>query len=157
MKPVANSNPQAISCPCSQSKAHISSQPITRFVCHCSICQSLYKKPADFVVIHAKHVTLDKTDQLDFAKYRLPPALNRGVCAECHTPVIGFLRLAPFLKLAFIPAERFSDLTNLPEIQAHIFYHSRTKDINDENVKISGYWKSEWAVTQAVLRGLMRT
>lgn len=150
----SDSSIQTICCPCNQSQVHISSMPIARFVCHCSICQNLYKKPADFVVIHAKHVSLDKTDRIKFAKYRLPPALKRGVCATCHTPVIGFLRLAPFLKLAFIPVERFETQDNLPDIQAHIFYHSRTQDIDDQRTKISGYWKSELAVTQAVLKGL---
>lgn len=158
MQTEANPSPlkQTASCVCSESKVSVLSKPLIRFKCHCTICQNLYKKPyAEFVVIQAKHIQLDKVDHIEFGKYRRPPALNRGVCSVCHAPLVAFLRVAPFLKLAFIPVERFSDSSNLPPPQAHIFYHSRSSDIDDSLPKISGYWKSELAVSQALLKALL--
>ncbi len=144
-------------CACSESKLTVLSKPLARFKCHCTVCQKLYNKAyAEFIVIHAKHLQLDKSEHITFGKYRRPPALKRGICTQCHTPIVAFLRLAPFLKLAFIPTERFSDLSKLPEAQAHIFYHRRSSDIDDELPKISGYWKSEFVVSQSVIKGLFR-
>jgi hypothetical protein len=65
--------------------------------------------------------------------------------------VIGFLRLAPFLQLAFVPTTNFADPAALPPPGAHIFYHRRVDDVNDSLPKISGYWPSELAVTRAVM------
>lgn len=147
---------QSAECNCQASKITLNSKPFARFKCHCTICQKLYNKPyADFVVVNAKHIQIDKGDSLAFAKHRLPPALNRGICSKCHSPLVGFLRLAPMLKLAFIPADRFEDPSNLPAAQGHIFYHSRHQDINDDLPKLNGYWKSELAVTKAVFKGLV--
>jgi hypothetical protein len=147
---------QSAKCACHKSKITVHSKPFARFMCHCTICQNLYKKPyADFVVVNAKHVQQEKGDHLEYAKYRLPPALNRGICSECHAPLLGKLRIAPFVQLAFIPSDRFEDPNQLPEPQGHIFYHSRAKDIEDDLPKISGYWKSELAVTSAVIKGMI--
>lgn len=147
---------QSASCPCSVSSISVKAKPFARFKCHCSICQKLYKQPyADFVVLNAKHLIIEKPETIEFAKYRLPPALNRGLCSHCHSPLVGFLRLAPFLSLAFVPSERFQDANQLPALQGHIFYHRRLSDAEDELPKFEGYWHSELAVTKACLKGLM--
>jgi hypothetical protein len=65
--------------------------------------------------------------------------------------VVGFLRLATFVRLAFVPTRNFSDQSVLPAPSAHIFYHRRQVDAADELKKISGYWPSELAVTRLVL------
>ncbi|KZY32240.1 MULTISPECIES: GFA family protein [unclassified Oleiphilus] len=148
---------QSASCSCTTSKITVRAQPFSRFKCHCTICQEIYNKPyAEFVVVNAKNVELNKSDQLLFAKYRRPPALTRGICQNCQSPLVGFLRLAPFLKLAFIPIDRFEDPGALPAAQGHIFYHSRSEEIDDNLPKFSGYWKSELAVSQSVLKGLIQ-
>ena len=147
---------QTAQCRCKQSKISVKAKPFARFKCHCTICQKLYNKPyAEFVVVNAKDVCLDKCDQIKFGKYRRPPALSRGLCQGCDSPLIAFLRLAPFIKLAFIPIERFNNADELPGPLGHIFYHSRTQDIEDDLPKVSGYWKSELTVTRAVLKGLI--
>lgn len=147
---------QNATCSCQASRISITAKPFARFRCHCSICQKVYKKPfADFVVVNAKHVELNDIEHLEFAKYRLPPALKRGICRGCHSPLLGLLRLAPFVQLAFVPTERFDDSSELPELEGHIFYHRRVQDADDHLPKISGYWKSELAVTKAVLKGLV--
>ena len=65
--------------------------------------------------------------------------------------MVGFLRLAPFLQLAFVPSKNFSGLAALPLPSAHIFYHRRVNDVHDSLLKISGYWPSEFAVSKLVV------
>jgi len=148
---------QKCACSCGESSFIVKTTPIARFTCHCTICQSVYKKPfANFTVLLARDVEIINDQQLKFAKYRLPPALIRGICTSCNQPTIGFLQAAPFLKLAFIPSSLFPLQELLPATSGHIFYHSRAQDIADQLPKISGYWHSEWAVSKAILAGLFK-
>ena len=148
---------QHCACTCGESTFQVKNKPKVRFSCHCTICQSLYKQAfANFTVVPAKDVVLDNAQKIKFSKYRLPPALNRGVCASCGKPTIAFLHIAPLLKLAFIPSNTFSDQASLPATGGHIFYHSRAQDVVDQLPKISGYWRSEWAVSKAIMAGLFK-
>jgi hypothetical protein len=70
--------------------------------------------------------------------------------------VVGFLRLAPFVQLAFVPSRNVPDQAALPMPGAHIFYHRRIADANDLLPKISGYWRSELAVTRMVFASTFR-
>jgi hypothetical protein len=92
---------------------------------------------------------------LRFRRHRLPPALDRGVCASCADPVVGYLRIAPFVRLAFVPARSFASKSGLPRKSAHVFYHRRVRDVRDDLPKISGYWASELAVARLVLAGML--
>lgn len=145
------------SCPCGATKFDILDTPITRFYCHCLICQTLYKQPfADFTVISSSKVNLHNTSTIEFGRYRRPPALRRGICKTCQQPAIGFLRLAPFIELAFIASNRYPKNIQLPDAQAHIFYHRRTTSIEDNLPKHAGYLKSEWAVCAGILSSVLR-
>ncbi len=140
---------QTASCGCGQSTFKVDGVPIARFKCHCTICQSFCQKPyADVVMLWGGAITLPQEQPFTFRKHRPPPALRRATCNTCGGPVMGFLRLAPFVQLAFSQCGNFSDQSVLPPPSVHIFYHSRTKDVDDELPKISGYWASEMAVTK---------
>jgi hypothetical protein len=116
------------------------------------ICQALYRQPfADVTVWWGGAVALPEDNPVQFKQYRAPPALQRGTCASCGAPVAGFLSLAPFLKLAFVPSANLPDPAALPKPQAHIFYHRRLADAADGLPKISGYWPSQLAVTRLVV------
>jgi hypothetical protein len=65
--------------------------------------------------------------------------------------VVGFLRLAPFVQLAFVPSRNFPVAADLPMPSAHIFYHRPIAGEHDSLPTISGYWRSELAVTKMVL------
>ena len=146
---------QSWSCPCGAATFDVHTKPLARFHCHCLICQKLYQKPsADFNVMFSNKVTLHDPNKIKFNRYRLPPALRRGVCKKCNHPVIGFLSLAPFVELAFVASSHFQDTSLLPSPQAHIFYHRRSADINDELPKHEGYLKSEWAVIAGLTKGV---
>lgn len=143
-------------CQCGRSKFTVSGEPLARLYCHCQICQALYRQPrADVTVWWSQRVELPEGQRLQFKHYRLPPAINRGTCPSCGMPVVGFLRLAPFVQVAFVPAMNFPRRTALPRPSAHIFYHRRVKDVRDRLPKISGYWPSELYATKLVLAGML--
>jgi hypothetical protein len=128
--------------------------PLARFLCHCTICQQQYRQPfVDVTVFWAGAVALAPDHRIVFKKYRPPPALQRGTCPSCGSPVVGFLRIAPFLRLGFIASQKFRDRSALPAPGAHIFYHSRVAEQGDDLPKYSGYWPSELAVVKLMLRG----
>ena len=142
---------QTCSCHCGQSTFEITSSPFARFLCHCTICQSVYRAPfADVTVLWAKNVSLTGDHKVQFKKHRRPPAVSRGTCASCNLPVVGFLTVAPLVRLALIPSRNYPESYALPPVMQHIFYHSRTADVSDHLPKHSGYWRSEWAVTKLV-------
>ena len=122
-----------------------------RLFCHCTICQGFNRQPfADVTAFRAGNVTLRSGDQVEFRRYRPPPAARRGKCRSCSAPVVEFLRLAPFVQLAFVPSKLFPDQGALPPPALHIFYHRRLGDIADDLPKVSGYWSSELAVMKRI-------
>lgn len=136
----------ACHCPCGETRFSVKRAPFLRFYCHCEICQKLYNKPyADVTVIRTEDVELPQQD-IAFSTYRLPPALQRGICQSCHKPVVGKLTTMPGLKLSFISGDNYSDKSVLPAPVGHIFYHRRQADISDSLPKIKGYWRSELSV-----------
>ena len=144
------------SCPCGQTTFSVEQTPFARFYCHCEICQKLYGKPfVDVTIVRAKHVQLNH-DLVEFKKYRMPPALDRGTCKACKKPVVGFLKGIPGLGLAFITADNFNDKANLPNSLGHVFYHRKQAAVEDSLPKVSGYFSSELAVCKWALPRLFK-
>jgi len=147
---------QRCACACGASGTHIHGASVARFLCHCTICQSLYKEPwADVMVFRANAITLPESHKLAFRRYRSLPALNRGVCTACGSPVIALTPGPSAIGLAFVPSRTFENPSELPPPTQHIFYDSRIADVDDPLPKISGYWRSEFAVGGMVGRGLL--
>ena len=137
---------QTCSCPCGHSSFEISAAPRMRFFCHCTICQTLYKKAfADVTLLPWEHVQLAEQNTLDFGKYRSFPAINRGTCEECKAPVMAYAGNGKS-RLAFIAAANYSNQDVLPDPQLHIFYHSAAQPVDDELPKYKGYIRSQLAV-----------
>jgi hypothetical protein len=127
-----------------------------RFVCHCTICQAVFKRPyADVVVCWAGAISLQESHAIQFKKYRLPPAVNRGLCSACDAPMVGLLRLAPFVRLAFVATSNFPDQTMLPAPAAHILFHSRVADIENTVPKHHGYWRSQLAIASLIASAVL--
>lgn len=144
------------SCPCGKTAFTVEKPPFARFYCHCEICQKLYDKAySDVTIVRSKHVHLEHTD-VDFKKYRLPPALDRGTCKACGKPAAGFLKGIPGLGLAFITADNFDDASILPKPLGHVFYHRKQAEVNDALPKVSGYFSSEIAVCKWALPRLLK-
>ncbi len=143
---------QSCSCSCGKSTVAITRRPFARFLCHCTICQSIYRAPfADVTVLWSTNVSVPDTHAVQFKKYRTPPALSRGTCASCGLPAVGFLAVAPLVRLAFIPSRNYPESYALPPAALHSFYHSRVADAGDDLPKYSGYWRSQLAVAKLIL------
>jgi len=142
-------------CPCGQTHFSVLKAPKLRLYCHCEICQRVYQQPySDFTVLPLSHVELPM-DDIRFKKLRPPPHLQRGFCQHCDQPVAGIFTLMPGLKFAFIPSANYRVEKGLPESSGHLFYHRRRVPCDDNITKHHGYWRSEWAVTKAVLTHVM--
>ena len=148
---------QDCACPCGASRLAVDGNPIGRFLCHCTICQKVYRKPfADVTYFRAHAVALSADQPVEFRRYRPPPALRRGRCARCDNPVVGFLTMVPGVTVAFVPSQNFPRQAELPAPDRHIFYHRRFADIADSIPKLSGYWPSQAHVARMVFADLFR-
>lgn len=144
-------------CSCGAAGFSVRAKPLGRFFCHCLICQGVYKAPfADVTVFWAGSEHLRSQDQVEFKRYRPPPALQRATCRSCGSPVLGYLRLAPFVRLLFVPTRNLKPSEGVPDPSLHIFYHRHVQEATDSLPKIHGYWHSELAVTRLVLLGAVR-
>ena len=144
------------SCRCKESSISVEGAPVIRFLCHCKICQAVYRKPyADIIALKSSQVIQPVDSRIKFSKHRLPPALKRGVCPSCSNPVVGFLPLMPFFGLAFIPTVNFPEHVSLPAPKFHTFYDRRVTDVEDELPKYSGYWTSQCVLTSGFFSGLL--
>lgn len=140
-------------CECGQSAFSVQGRPLLRFICHCLICQKIYQKPyADVIVFSDSSVQLLDRETVHFQKHRLPPAVNRGLCKSCSKPVLGFMSVAPFYSLAFVPAMNLTDQTQLPPCDGHVFYHRHVQEIKDDLPKINGYWASQIFLTHKLFK-----
>jgi len=141
-------------CECGACSFEVHASPKARFRCHCLICQAFNGTPfADVVAVRAKDVVLKNAGNISFAKYRLPPNFNRGVCRTCGKPVVEVAGAGPF-KVMFVPAGNFEMRHRLPPVRVDIFYHRRVQDMHDSLPKYSGYFASEWAVGKLIMAGL---
>ncbi|MFW2077549.1 GFA family protein [Acinetobacter sp. ULE_I010] len=143
---------QEVSCSCGQSKFIIHGKLLTRFICHCQICQKIYKdNSADILVFSKNSITLMNYTTIQFKKHRLPPAVNRGVCLNCLQPVVGFMSLIPFVNIAFVPAMHLKQTNIVLKPSAHVFYHRRIQDSYDDFPKLSGYLRSQLFLSKQIL------
>jgi hypothetical protein len=130
---------QACACSCGAAKFTVNGRPITRLLCHCLICQSIYRQPfADVTHFWSAAIRVPDGNRIRFKKYRPPPAVSRGTCPSCGAPVVGLVRLAPFARPAFVPSRNFSSAAELPAPSAHFFYHRRLQDVADELARLAG-------------------
>ncbi len=140
------STEQTCSCPCGQTSFQITAAPSTRFFCHCTICQKLYKKAfADVTLLAWEYVNLADENAIRFDKYRSFPAINRGTCRACNAPVMAYAGSGAS-RLAFIAADNYENKNVLPDPQLHIFYDTCAEAVDDELPKHKGYIRSQLAV-----------
>ena len=145
-------------CPCEAVELRLRKPPVTRFYCHCTICQKVYRKPYADVTVHwAWNVEIPDKSLIRFKKYRPFPALQRGTCLKCEHPVAGFLTLFPFVRLAFVPTHMYGEVSSIPSPAGHIFSHRAVAPIDDALPSYSGYVKSELAVMKFFMAGMKKS
>ena len=132
-------------CECGANSYQVVEQPITRFKCHCKICQAYTQKPfSDVMVFLRKDVKNIRIKYNTFKRYRKPPNIRRGTCTKCNKPTIEYGVLG---QLVFIPASNLKDQhQSLIPASMHVFYDSRVEDIPDQLPKYEGYLRSHLAI-----------
>ena len=106
---------QSGSCRCGSSKFEVNGDTLGRFFCHCTIYQSDYKQPfADVTPFRARDVELPLNSKVEFKRLRSPPAVNRGICPECNSPVVGFMSLTSGIALRLCAFCQFSRQKGTP-------------------------------------------
>ncbi|SHG80962.1 hypothetical protein SAMN04488068_1471 [Hydrocarboniphaga daqingensis] len=88
---------------------------------------------------------------------RSSPYKKTGKSGRALYPArVGFLALAPFVELAFVPAQNYPPSSPLPAPSLHIFYGSRVADVDDALPKVNGYCPSQIATTKFILSRTLR-
>lgn len=140
-------------CPCGASQITLAKMPSVRFLCHCTICQSVYPGDyADATAIRADMVKVKTPDSIAFSKHKEPPALDRGICKSCNHPVVGFLKGPGAPEFAFVPSAVLPKEAGLPQPLRHLFYETRVADVDDDLPKTSGGFKSKFLLLLPFLR-----
>lgn len=139
------------SCDCGTFSFKTSKAPTARFVCHCLFCQDFTGEEfSDVTVLLGYQIEMKGTDDLIHKKYRLPPNLNRTLCAKCGKPAMETMGAGP-LKLVFVPSKIFVEQELLPPVRLHVFYNRRVADVADDLPKYAHYWPSQFAITKTIM------
>ena len=140
--------PQEGSCSCYSNTYTINSQPIARFICHCTVCQEFTGDAFNDVTVLLKS---DVTDlnliRTKFRRWKLPPNISRGLCTRCNKPSIE-KGLAG--NLILIPTSNYPDVAALPKPTMHLFYNRRVEDMNDNLPKYNGLVQSQTMMVKAL-------
>lgn len=137
-------------CQCGANQIEFSSLPITRFICHCLVCQKYTGKPYSdvCVFIHNQIKTMQIKDT-QFKRYKLPPNIRRGICQYCQQPSIEF---GLFNQLVIIATSNLQQQECLPPAQMHIFYHRHLHKFDDHLPKYNGFIYSQVMTSKLLLQ-----
>ena len=120
-------------CSCGKSRFTLSRIPSRRFLCHCTICQSVYRRPfADVLITNARTAEVSPESALGIHRLNGSKSIDRGICEHCNEPTIGFMKLMPGVEFAFVPAHTLKQASDLPSPAMHIFYETRAADVADD-------------------------
>ncbi len=143
-------------CQCNKIEFTPGAKPLFRFICHCRTCQEYTEKPYnDECFFRYSAISEASYRHVLFKNYQssISP-LRRGLCEICGKPVFSVAGLASPFKFALIPTDRVSKEI-IPQPLAHVFYHRRASNINDQITKCRGYWKSQLLIQKALLKGIL--
>ena len=138
-------------CPCGTTEFEIHGEPITRFYCHCTICQQQYKAPfVDVTLFKLDDVVLPENHAISFAKYKRFGAVDRGQCPSCEKPILA--KMGEGEKgFAFVAARNYVNPEALPEAEMHVFYDTRTADAIDDLPKYKNLISSRYAFIKRMI------
>ena len=110
-------------CRCGAVKMRVKKPPITRFYCHCNICQEVYRRDfGDPTVVWSFNIEIEDISKIDFKRQRLVPiSVKCGTCKVCEEPVVGSTAILPVLSISYIPAALYQDPAEVPNAAGHIF------------------------------------
>lgn len=93
-----------IHCECGVARITAGKFPITRMICHCTVCQRFTGDDyADILVYRICDLTGLESAPIKYGTMRPPPNVQRGKCELCATPFIDLLRIPVHGGWAMIP------------------------------------------------------
>ena len=137
-------NQHSCQCPCGTNQFSAQGEPIVRFFCHCTICQDKYQAPFADVTLFKLPAVILPEQATTYGKYKRFAAIDRGICDACHKPVMAKMGTGE-KGYAFISTQNFVNPEALPASALHVFYGTRTADIDDELPKYNSWLSSQWA------------
>lgn len=144
-------------CSCKHVSFEMKAAPLSRVICHCTICQSFNDAAyGDVAIFRAKDVVMPDESEVRYQAFTKPAIVHRGKCQSCEQPVIEYVDLPLTPKLVIVPVASIKDPSLVPDPAMHIFYHSRKNAIQDALPKYSGYLKSQMALGMALIKGMFK-
>jgi len=148
---------QECSCQCGSNKFSIEGQALSRIICHCTTCQEFNAAGfGDITIFRSKDVKTHNIESTFFKALKRQQVVERGKCIQCAKPTIEFVNLPLFPSLTLVPSMNIPDGPALPEPSAHIFYHSRTSEVEDNLPKRKGYALSQLEFGIQIISGSIK-
>lgn len=141
-----------ISCSCGEVHYEITSTPLLRFICHCTICQKFNNASFGDAIIYSSSGVKDPDSSLvESSTYKPPPNVKRGKCISCVNPVIEKLQSPLLPKLTIVPTATHHKDIKLPQPVAHLFYDQCIEQVDDSLPKYKGYLSSQLAFVRHLM------
>lgn len=142
----------ACQCPCGATRYEVEGEPILRFHCHCTICQQQYESPSvDVSLFKLDQVSLPDNHRIAFHRLKRFGAVDRGRCHSCDKPILSKMGEGD-KAFAFVAARNCLNAGELPPAQMHVFYGTRTADVDDDLPKYNNAISSRYAFIRRLMR-----
>ena len=140
-------------CPCGTTRYEVRGEPITRFYCHCTICQQAYGSPyVDVSLFKLDDVALPEDNGIDYRQLKRFGAVDRGFCPSCEKPILSKMGEGE-KAYAFVEARNCVNADALPAAEMHVFYGTRVEDVDDELPKYRNGISSRFAFIKRMMGG----
>ncbi len=95
------------------------------------------------VLFRLDDVKVSKGDAITYGKYKRIAAIDRGICDNCNKPVMA--KVGEGEKgLAFVATQNVKNPEELPPVDMHVFYGTRTEDSADDLPKYKNWITSQF-------------
>jgi hypothetical protein len=138
-------------CPCGTTRYQVHGEPITRFYCHCTICQQQYGTPfVDVSLFRLDDVELPPDHGIEYRQLKRFGAVDRGRCPACDKPILSKMGEAE-KGFAFVEARNCVNSEQLPPAEMHVFYGTRIEDARDDLPKYRNGISSRFAFIKRMM------
>lgn len=142
-------------CSCIDSQIEQLPKPLFRLVCHCETCRTYTGAPhydeCTFLLSDCEHISFDNVEFKSYQKGFSP--MKRGKCIDCGKLSYSTIRVWPFPAFVMLPSKMLQG-SDKPKPFAHLYYQSKTIDVEDRVKKINGHILSQLAIQVNIMKSL---
>ena len=137
-------------CSCGHVEFKSIKKPLVRLCCHCTICQDFNDAAyADIAIYDGAAIEAPPEGRVDYKSYKAKSPILRGKCVKCHDPILEASVKGP--KLWIVPVSAIRDTAQLLKPAAHIYYETRTQDVEDTIPKYNSTFRSNLVMVKHLL------